>query len=116
MITGPWKRKQTVPTVADLAAAYRVLQARRADLDRRITSLPPDDVEGRDMLMADLEPVLTEQHDTLRQLSRARAHDVAALRSKAAVIIGVEPADDPDVLMALARSLAYDVAEVLGST
>ena len=73
-----------MPTIAELADAYRVLQAKQTELDQRLTALPIDDIEGRDALMAELGPVVTDLHETVRQLSRARAHDVAALRSKAA--------------------------------
>ena len=105
-----------MPTVTQLADAYRVLKAQQTDLDRRIIGLPPHDIEGRDTLMADLEPVLTDLHNTVRQLSRVRAQDAAALRAKAAVIIDIGKDYDPEVLVALAVSLAYDVADVLGSS
>ena len=104
-----------MPTVAELADTYRVLQAKQTDFDRRITALPLDDLEGRNIFMAELEPVMTDLHDTVRQLSRARAHDVAALRSKAAVIVGIGK-QDTDLLAELALSLALDVEDVLGST
>jgi hypothetical protein len=102
-----------MPTVAELADTYHALQAKQTELDQRIINLPDDD-DDRDILMSELEPVLSEMHDAVHQLSRVRAHDVAALRSKAAVIIGISR-DDPDAL-ALAISLAYDVADVLGSS
>lgn len=102
-------------TPAELTDTYRILQAKQADLDRRITALPLGDLEGRNTLMAELEPVMTDLHDTVRQLSRARAHDVAALRSKAAVIVGIGK-QDTDLLAELALSLAHDVEDVLGST
>ena len=102
-------------TPAQLTDTYRILQAKQTDLDRRITALPLDDLEGRNTLMAELEPVMTDLHDTARQLSRVRAHDVAALRSKAAVIVGIGN-QDIDLLAELALSLAQDVEDVLGST
>jgi hypothetical protein len=104
-----------MPTIAELAGAYRVLQAKQAELDQRVTALPIDDIEGRDALMAELGPVVTDLHDTVRQLSRVRSHDVAALRSKAAVIVGIGK-QDIDLLAELALSLAHDVEDVLGST
>ena len=104
-----------MPTVAELAGASRVLQAKQTELDQRFTALPIDDIEGRDALMAELGPVVTDLHDTVRQLSRVRAHDVAALRSKSAVIVGIGK-QDIDLLAELALSLAHDVEDVLGST
>jgi hypothetical protein len=104
-----------VRTPAELTDTYRTLQAKQADLDRRITALPLADLEGRNKLMAELEPVMTDLHDTVRQLSRARAHDVATLRSKAAVIVGIGK-QDTDLLAELALSLAHDVEYVLGNT
>jgi hypothetical protein len=104
-----------MPTIAELAGAYRVLQAKQTELDQRVTALPIDDFEGRDALMAELGPVVTDLHDTVRQLSRVRSHDVAALRSKAAVIVGIGE-QDIDLLAELALSLAHDVEDVLGST
>ena len=104
-----------MPTVAELADTYRALQAKRTDLDRRITALPPDDIDGRDILMSELEPVVDQMHDMVHQLSRVRAHDNAGLRLKAAVIIDIRKGHDPDTLIALAVSLAYDVADVLAS-
>jgi hypothetical protein len=101
-------------TIAELADAYRVLQAKQTELDQRFSALPIDDIEGRDALMAELGPVVTDLHETVRQLSRARAHDVAALRSKAAVIVGIGK-QDTDLLAELALSLAHDVEDVLGS-
>ena len=105
----------TVAIVAELANTYRVLQAKRTDLDRRVGILPLDDLEGRSILMAELDDVMTALHDTVRQLSRVRAHDVAALRSKAAVIVSIGE-QDSDLLVKLALSLAHDAEDVLGST
>lgn len=102
-------------TVAELANTYRVLQAKRNDLDRCVTALPVDDLEGRSIMMAELEALMTDLHCTVRQLSRVRAQDVAALRSKAAVIVGIGK-QDTDLLAELAVSLAHDVEHVLGST
>ena len=101
-------------TVAELANTYCILQAKQTDLDRRITALPLDDIEGRSTLMAELELVMTDLHDTVRQLSRVRARDVTALRSKAAVIVGIGK-QDIDLLAELALSLAHDVEDVLGN-
>ena len=64
--------------------------------------------------MAELEPVMKDLDVTARQLSRVRAHNVAALRSKAAVIVGIGE-QDTDLLAKLALSLAHDVEDVLGS-
>ena len=104
-----------MPTIAKLADAYRELKAQQTDLDRYITALPLDEIDGRDALMADLEPVLADLNDTVGKLSRTRAHDAAALRAKAAVLLVIGTDYDPEVLVALAVSLAYDAAEVLGS-
>jgi hypothetical protein len=65
--------------------------------------------------MAELDGVMTDLHDAVRNLSRVRAHDVAALRSKAAVIVSIGK-QDTDLLVKLALSLAHDVEDVLGST
>jgi hypothetical protein len=109
------KGRHVVPTVAELTDTCRVLQAKQTDLDRCIIALPRDDLEGRNTLMAELEAVMTDLHDSVRQLSRIRAHDVAALRSKAAVIVGIGK-QDTDLLAELSLSLAHDVEDVLGST
>jgi hypothetical protein len=100
-----------MPTVAKLADAYRTLHSKQTELDRRITALPSDDIEDKDLLMEELADVVTDLHDTVLQLSQVRAADVAVLRSKAAIIIGIGERDDD--LLALALSLAYDVVEVL---
>ena len=99
-----------MPTVAELADVYRSLNRRLSDLDRRIIALPHDDIEGKDVLMEELAVVQEDLHDTVRQLSLVRAENVAALRSKAAIIIDI--AED-DGLLALAVSLAYDVVDVI---
>ena len=113
------KGRRVVPAVTELTDTCRVLFRPRqwTDLDRRlpIIALPRDDLEGRNALMAELEAVMTDLHDSVRQLSRVRAHDVAALRSKAAVIVGIGK-QDTDLLAELALSLAHDVEDVLGST
>lgn len=100
-----------MPTVTELAGRYRVLLRKQTDLDRRIIALPSDDIDDKDLLMEELGSVVEDLHATVRQMSQVRAADVAALRSKAAIIIGIGERDDD--LVALALSLAYDVVDVL---
>ena len=44
-------------TIAELANQYFKVDAIRSALDRRITALPDDDIEGKETLMAEIEPV-----------------------------------------------------------
>jgi hypothetical protein len=101
----------TMPTLGELADVYSTMHGKQTELDRRIAALPIDDIDGKDAVMDELKTVVETLHKTVSQLARTRAADTAALRTKAAIIIGIGEND----LSALCRSLAYDVVDVLES-
>jgi hypothetical protein len=91
---------------AQLTDAYRAIDARRIDLDQRMIALPPDDIDGRDVLMVELESVLASRQDTLHQLALAQPQTLAELRAKASILLALCEQDD---LSELARTLAQDI-------
>jgi hypothetical protein len=92
--------------ITRITEAYRAIETRRSDLDQRMSALPPDDVDGRDALMVEVEMVLASRQDTLQQLVLAHPEDLAELRAKASILLALGEEDD---LSELARSLAQDV-------
>jgi hypothetical protein len=92
--------------IAQLTDAYRATDARRIDLDQRMGALPPDDVEGRDLLMTEMGSVLASRQDTLRRLALAQPQTLAELRAKASILLALGDQDD---VAELARSLARDI-------
>lgn len=98
-----------MPTITELADAYRKMHKKRTDLDRRITALPIEDIDGKDTLMDEMEYVVVTLHDIARQVASLRAGDTAALRAKATILIGTSEDD----LTTLCRSLARDVVDVV---
>ena len=92
--------------ITQLTDAYRTIDARRIDLDQRMSALPPDDIEGRDLLMMEMGSVLASRQDTLRRLALAQPQTLAELRAKASILLALGDQDD---VSELARSLARDI-------
>ena len=82
------------------------LRVRRTDLDQRMITLPPDDIDGRDALMVEVETVLASRQNTLHRLALAHPQDLAELRAKASILLALGEQDD---LSEFARSLAQDI-------
>jgi chlorite dismutase len=98
-----------MPSVVELSSVYHTFNDERINLDRRISALPDDDISGRDVLLVEMESVMSHLLDTERQLAATRATDLAGLRAKAEVVI-MAHRDDTS---ALALSLAKDVSQTL---
>ena len=92
--------------IRQLTDAYRAVDARRIDLDQRMSALPPDDIEGRDLLMTEMGSVLASRQDTLRRLALAQPQTLAELRAKASILLALGDQDD---VSELAKSLARDI-------
>src|ERR1700733_15120395 len=100
-----------------LDEAYRALNNRRIEFDRRITSLPPDD-PAREALWQSLQPVMDELRQVVADLTGSPAAELSGLRAKAAILAGLLQAEDNgrDPIIpesernALALSLANDIA------
>jgi hypothetical protein len=100
-----------------LDEAYRALNNRRIEFDRRITSLPPDD-PAREALWQSLQPVMDELRQVVADLTGSPAAELSGLRAKAAILAGLLQAEnngrDPIIpeseRNALALSLANDIA------
>ena len=92
--------------IAQLTDAYRATDAQRIDLDQRMGALPPDDIEGRDLLMTEMGSVLASRQDTLRRLALAQPQTLTELRTKASILLTLGDQDD---VSKFARSLARDV-------
>ena len=75
-----------MPSVSELSSAYHAFNDERIDLDRRISVLPDDDIAGRDMLLIEMESVVSHLIDTERQLAATPATSLGGLRAKAEVI------------------------------
>jgi hypothetical protein len=108
-----------VPGGLPLAEAYRLLDARRIDIDRRITSLTPDD-RAREELWQELESVLEKLREVVSKLAKSPATDLLDLRAKATILASLlRPGDDganpiipePE-RVALALSLTDDIAHL----
>jgi hypothetical protein len=102
-----------------LAEAYRMLDDKRLDIDRRIAGLGTND-PARDELWLELEPVLTKLRTVVSELAKVQAVHLAELQAKAAVLARLlRPEDDnsgqviPDAeRSALALSLTDDIAQL----
>jgi hypothetical protein len=100
-----------------LDEAYRALNNRRIEFDRRITSLPPDD-PAREALWQSLQPVMDELRQVVADLTGSPAAELSGLRAKAVILAGLLQAEDNgrDPIIpesernALALSLANDIA------
>jgi hypothetical protein len=99
-----------MPRVSELSSAYHTFNDERIDLDRRISELPDNDISARDMLLVEMDSVVSLLIDTERKLAATRATDLAGLRAKAEVIIMAHREDTS----ALALSLAEDVMTIVG--
>jgi hypothetical protein len=99
----------SMPSVSELSSAYHAFNDVRIDLDRRISMLPDHDIAGRDVLLIEMESVVSHLIDTERQLAATRATSPGGLRAKAEVVI-VAYRDDTS---ALALSLAEDVVTII---
>jgi hypothetical protein len=111
--------KTTEPDVQELCDQYRALDQRRLELDQHITASPEGD-QNREALWQEQEAVLRQLHGLTTQLTAMPAMDSDNLRNKADVLArllrasGIDTAAiDPPVL-ALALSVADDVARLLG--
>lgn len=105
-LTGARNLAICIHMITQLANAYRAIDARRIDLDRRLTALPPDDMNGRDALMVELGAALAIRQDTLHELTLIQSQTLAELRLKASILLALVEQDD---LSELARSLAQDI-------
>lgn len=110
-----------MPQGLPLADVYRLLDVKRLDIDQRLTALPPDD-PARDAVWLELEPVLTELREVVRELTQSRATRLTELRAKAAILAqllrpeqagGGPPIPDGDK-SALALSITDDIARLSG--
>ena len=68
--------------ITQLTNAFRVIEARRIDLDRRSIALPRDDMDGRDALMVGLEAVFASRQVTLHRLALTQSKTLSKLRFK----------------------------------
>ncbi|MGD0104705.1 MAG: hypothetical protein ABSC06_11780 [Rhodopila sp.] len=111
--------EQGIPPELSLAEAYRILDDRRSDIDRRIASLAPDD-PARDILWQELETVLLKLRELVNGLAKSQATHWPELRAKANVLATLLRAGNPgggplipeDERSALALSLTEDVARL----
>jgi hypothetical protein len=71
--------------VLQLCDTYRRLDAKRADIDQRVMSLPADDAD-RDILWRRLGPLLTTLREVIDRLAKAPATNMSQLRAKAGVL------------------------------
>jgi hypothetical protein len=109
-----------VPEGLPLAEVFSLLDARRADIDRRITSLPPDDL-AREELWQELESVLEKLREVVSKLAKSAAAGLPELRAKATILAlllrpgydGAGPTIPEPERVALALSLTEDVARLL---
>jgi hypothetical protein len=103
-----------VPEGLPLAEVFSLLDARRADIDRRMNSLPPDE------LWQELESVLEKLREVVSKLAKSAAADLPELRAKAAILAlllrpghdGSGPSIPEPERVALALSLTEDVARL----
>jgi hypothetical protein len=108
-----------VPEGLPLAEVFSLLDARRLDIDRRMTSLPPDDL-AREGLWQELESVLEKLREVVSKLAKSAAADLPELRAKAAILAlllrpghdGSGPSIPEPERVALALSLTEDVARL----
>ena len=108
-----------VPEGLPLAEVFSLLDARRADIDRRMTSLPPDDL-AREELWQELESVLEKIREVVSKLAKSAAANLPELRAKATILAlllrpecdGAGPTIPEPERVALALSLAEDVARL----
>jgi hypothetical protein len=103
-----------VPEGLRLAEVFSLLDARRADIDRRMNSLPPDE------LWQELESVLEKIREVVSKLAKSAAADLPELRAKATILAlllrpgydGAGPTIPEPERLALALSLTEDVARL----
>jgi hypothetical protein len=111
--------RPSVPEGLPLAETYRLLDARRIEIDRTMISLTPDD-PARDELWQELESVLEKLREVVGKLAKSPATDWPELRVKAAILArllrqtddGASPAIPEPERLALALSLTEDVARL----
>jgi hypothetical protein len=106
-----------VPERLPLAEAFSLLDARRMDIDRRMTSLPPDDL-AQEELWQQLESVLEKLREIVGKLAQSTATDLRELQAKATILAlllragqdGARPIIPEAQRVALALSLTEDIA------
>jgi hypothetical protein len=99
-----------------LVEAYRVLNDRRMEIDRRMSSMAEDD-PAREVLWQSLQLVMDELREVVTGLARSQAIDLPGLQAKAGILAGLlrAPCGGGPIIpeterMALALSLADDIA------
>jgi hypothetical protein len=107
-----------VPGGPSPAEAYRLLDARRIDIDRTMTGLPPGD-PARDELWQELESVLEKLREVVIKLAKLPAADLLALQAKATILSALlqpegrlGPIIPEAERVALALSLTQDIARL----
>lgn len=101
--------------------AFRWLNDRRIDLDRRLTTLPPGD-PSRDLLWLELEPILAKMRVVVKHLAESAALQMSDVQAKAAVLATlVRPGENGgDAIISdaekstLTLSLTDDIARLTG--
>jgi hypothetical protein len=107
---------QGKPAEPRLAEAYRQLDDKRMDIDRRMTALAPGDPR-RDILWQELEPVITLLRQVVSNLAKSPATQLPELRAKADVLASLLRGEGGAILpedekSALALSLTQDIARL----
>jgi hypothetical protein len=97
-------------TIPELAADYHRADTMRKDLDQRIRSLSHDDIIGRDLLLVEMNAVITNLDEVAGRLAAIPAHDMNDLRVKAAVLMAAQ--DREGDLTALSLGLANDIVNL----
>jgi hypothetical protein len=113
--------KQYRSRLLERCGAFRRLNERRIDIDRRLMTQPPDD-PARGMLWEELELVLMKLRHMAKKLAEAQVTQTAELSAKAAVLAVILRSGDADTgpvvpentIRALALAVADDVVRLLG--
>lgn len=97
-----------MPLLATLLKSYHEFDDKRRELDMYCSTLPYDDINGRDLALVELDTVMSSLIDTERQMSLIPATDPSGLRAKAEVLSMAHRDDESR----LALSLAQDVVMI----
>jgi hypothetical protein len=110
---------ESVPEGFQLAESFTLLDARRGDIDLRMTSLTPDDPAWNEMWQ-ELESVLEQLREVVSKMAKSPAADLLELRAKATILASLlRPGDDGGGAIArerervaLALALTDDIARL----
>jgi len=98
-------------TIPELSADYHRTDARRKSLEQRIRQMSRADISGRDLLLVEMDSVITTLYEIAARLAGIRTHDMNDLRAKATILLTMQDWETQDVL-AFSFGVADDIVNL----